>query len=54
VIASHPKIVADYRSGKVNAAQALIGQVMKLTRGQARAELVRTILLAKLDEGPQV
>jgi aspartyl-tRNA(Asn)/glutamyl-tRNA(Gln) amidotransferase subunit B len=54
VIASHPKIVADYRSGKVNAAQALIGQVMKLTRGQARAERVRTILLAKLDEGPGV
>ncbi|HEY1348449.1 MAG TPA: Asp-tRNA(Asn)/Glu-tRNA(Gln) amidotransferase subunit GatB [Ktedonobacteraceae bacterium] len=51
VIASHPKIVADYRSGKVNAAQALIGQVMKQTRGQARADIVRTILLAKLDEG---
>jgi aspartyl-tRNA(Asn)/glutamyl-tRNA(Gln) amidotransferase subunit B len=51
VIAGNPKIVADYRSGKVNAAQALIGQVMKQTRGQARADIVRTILLAKLDEG---
>src|SRR5262249_48263448 len=51
IIASNPKIVADYRSGKVNAAQALIGQVMKQTRGQARADMVRTLLLAKLDEG---
>ncbi|HEX7736236.1 MAG TPA: Asp-tRNA(Asn)/Glu-tRNA(Gln) amidotransferase subunit GatB [Ktedonobacteraceae bacterium] len=50
VIANNPKIVADYRSGKVNAAQALIGQVMKQTRSQARADIVRTLLLAKLDE----
>jgi aspartyl-tRNA(Asn)/glutamyl-tRNA(Gln) amidotransferase subunit B len=51
VIANNAKTVADYRAGKVNAAQALIGQVMKQTRGQARADIVRTILLAKLDEG---
>jgi len=51
VIASNPKIVADYRSGKTNAAQALIGQVMKQTRGQAKADSVRTILLEKLDAG---
>jgi aspartyl-tRNA(Asn)/glutamyl-tRNA(Gln) amidotransferase subunit B len=51
VIANNAKIVADYQSGKVNAVQALIGQVMKQTRGQARADIVRTMLLAKLDEG---
>jgi aspartyl-tRNA(Asn)/glutamyl-tRNA(Gln) amidotransferase subunit B len=51
VIANNPTIAADYRSGKVNAAQALIGQVMKQTRGQARADIVRTLLLAKLDAG---
>ncbi|HVU69413.1 MAG TPA: Asp-tRNA(Asn)/Glu-tRNA(Gln) amidotransferase subunit GatB [Ktedonobacteraceae bacterium] len=51
VIANNPKIAADYRGGKVNAAQALIGQVMKQTRGQARADMVRTLLIAKLDEG---
>lgn len=51
VIASNPKAASDYRAGKINAAQALIGQVMKQTRGQARADLVRTMLLAKLDEG---
>ncbi len=51
VIDANPKIVSDYRAGKVNAVQALIGQVMKQTRGQARADVVRTMLLAKLDEG---
>src|SRR5258707_6059877 len=51
VIANNPKIAADYRAGKVNAAQALIGQVMKQTRGQVRADIVRTLLLAKLDTG---
>lgn len=51
VIAANAKPVADYRSGKVNAAQSLIGQVMKQTRGQAKADIVRSILLAKLDEG---
>lgn len=50
VIASNARIVSDYRAGKVNAIQALIGQVMKQTRGQARADIVRTLLLAKLDE----
>jgi len=28
----------------------LIGQVMKQTRGQAKADIVRTLLLQKLDE----
>lgn len=51
IIANNPKVVADYRAGKLNAVQALIGQVMKQTRGQARADMVRTLLLAKLDEG---
>jgi aspartyl-tRNA(Asn)/glutamyl-tRNA(Gln) amidotransferase subunit B len=50
VIANNSKVVADYRAGKVNALQALIGQVMKQTRGQARAESVRRILTKKLEE----
>ena len=52
VIAANPKAVADYRKGKVNAVQSLIGQVMKQTRGQAKADIVRTLLLQKLDEIP--
>jgi len=52
VIASNSKAASDYRAGKVNALQALIGQVMKQTRGQAKADTVHTLLIKKLDEAP--
>jgi aspartyl-tRNA(Asn)/glutamyl-tRNA(Gln) amidotransferase subunit B len=52
VVASNPKSVIDYRSGKANAVQFLVGQVMKRTRGQARADLVQMLLRKKLDEAP--
>src|SRR6266853_5162399 len=52
VIANNSKAASDYRAGKTNVLNALIGQVMKQTRGQARADSVRTILIAKLDETP--
>jgi aspartyl-tRNA(Asn)/glutamyl-tRNA(Gln) amidotransferase subunit B len=52
VIANNPKVVSDYRAGKTNALQYLIGQVMKQTRGQAKADSVRSILITKLDEMP--
>ncbi|RAQ95138.1 Asp-tRNA(Asn)/Glu-tRNA(Gln) amidotransferase subunit GatB [Thermogemmatispora tikiterensis] len=52
VIEANPKIVADYRAGKTNAAQYLVGQIMKRTRGQAKADLVQQLLRAKLDETP--
>ncbi|GCE03761.1 Asp-tRNA(Asn)/Glu-tRNA(Gln) amidotransferase subunit GatB [Dictyobacter aurantiacus] len=50
VIANNPKPVADYRNGKVNAIQSLIGQVMKQTRGQAKIDVVRPLLQKKLEE----
>ena len=50
VITSNSKAANDYRAGKTNALQALIGQVMKQTRGQAKADSVRKILIEKLDE----
>jgi aspartyl-tRNA(Asn)/glutamyl-tRNA(Gln) amidotransferase subunit B len=52
VITNNSKVVSDYRAGKTNALQYLIGQVMKQTRGQAKADSVRTILITKLDEIP--
>ena len=52
VISNNPKAANDYRAGKVNALQALIGQVMKQTRGQAKADSVRNLLMKKLDEAP--
>ncbi len=53
VIASNSKAASDYRAGKVNALQALIGQVMKKTRGQAKADSVRTLLMKQLEETDQ-
>jgi len=54
VIANNPKVVNDYRAGKTNALQALVGQIMKQTRGQAKADIVQKLLRAKLDEMPPV
>ena len=47
-IAANPDIAAKIRDGKVQAAGALIGQVMKAMRGQADAAKVRALLLEKL------
>ena len=48
VIAANPDVAAKIRDGKVQAAGALIGQVMKEMRGKADAARVREILLEKL------
>ncbi len=46
-LAAHPDIVEKIRGGKVQAAGALVGAVMKATRGQADAARVREIIMAK-------
>lgn len=48
IISENPKPVSDYKSGKVNALQFLIGQVMKETKGTADIKKVREILETKL------
>jgi aspartyl-tRNA(Asn)/glutamyl-tRNA(Gln) amidotransferase subunit B len=48
VIASNAKVADDYRGGKTNALQFLVGQVMKRTRGQAKADSVQALLRSKL------
>jgi aspartyl-tRNA(Asn)/glutamyl-tRNA(Gln) amidotransferase subunit B len=50
VIAKNEKVVNDYRKGKTNALQFLVGQIMKQTRGQAKPDVVRDLLLKKLGE----
>jgi aspartyl-tRNA(Asn)/glutamyl-tRNA(Gln) amidotransferase subunit B len=47
-IAANPDIAAKVRDGKVAAAGALVGAVMKTTRGQADAKAVRELILARL------
>lgn len=47
-IAANPDVAERIRAGKVQAAGALIGEVMKQMRGQADAGRVRELILAKL------
>ncbi len=47
-IAANPDIADKIRSGKLQAAGALIGQVMKAMRGQADAARVRELILERL------
>jgi aspartyl-tRNA(Asn)/glutamyl-tRNA(Gln) amidotransferase subunit B len=50
VIAANPKVAEDVRSGKLQAAGRLVGEVMKLAGGAADAKLVRETLLRKLGQ----
>ncbi|GAB2917573.1 Asp-tRNA(Asn)/Glu-tRNA(Gln) amidotransferase subunit GatB [Micromonospora polyrhachis] len=47
-IAANPAIADKIRDGKVAAAGALVGAVMKTTRGQADAKTVRELILSRL------
>ena len=47
-IAASPSVVNDYRSGKQNALQFLVGQVMKLSRGKANPQSVLALLKKEL------
>ncbi|HYP68169.1 MAG TPA: Asp-tRNA(Asn)/Glu-tRNA(Gln) amidotransferase subunit GatB [Thiobacillaceae bacterium] len=48
VLAANPKSVEEYRAGKDKAFNALVGQVMKQTRGKANPQQVNDILKTKL------
>lgn len=50
VLGENERAVQDYRKGKANAVQALMGQVMKRSKGKASPASVRDLLLAKLGE----
>ena len=47
-ISAQPDVAAKIRDGKVAAVGALVGAVMKATRGQANAAVVRTLVLERL------
>ncbi len=48
VIAVNPKAIADFRAGKANAVQFLVGQGMAKTKGQASPDDLRRIVLEEL------
>ena len=49
-IAARPDVAAKIRGGKVAAVHALVGAVMRATRGQADASRVRELILARLTD----
>ncbi len=51
VIAANPDVAQRIRDGKVQAVGALIGQVMKATKGQADAGRAREVILVRLGVG---
>ncbi|GIX24693.1 MAG: aspartyl/glutamyl-tRNA(Asn/Gln) amidotransferase subunit B [Caldimonas sp.] len=48
VLAAHPKSVEEFRAGKEKAFNALVGQVMKATKGKANPAQVNELLRQKL------
>jgi aspartyl-tRNA(Asn)/glutamyl-tRNA(Gln) amidotransferase subunit B len=50
VIARHGKAVDDFKKGKENSLQFLIGQVMAQARGRANPDLVKELLKKILTE----
>ena len=48
-IGDNPKAVDDYRNGKDSAAKFLVGQVMKITKGQAKPDLVNQLVKEGLE-----
>ncbi len=49
VIAENPKQVEQYRAGKKTVAQFFVGQVMRLSKGQANPQLVNELVAKKLE-----
>ena len=48
-VEANPKVVGDYHAGKVQAIKFLVGQVMKLSKGQANPQLAEQALHEVLD-----
>ena len=49
-IAANPKAVADFKRGKVKAADAIKGAVMRETKGSAKMDQVQQLLLKELEQ----
>jgi aspartyl-tRNA(Asn)/glutamyl-tRNA(Gln) amidotransferase subunit B len=50
VVVANPKAVEDWKSGKANAAQFLVGQLMKATRGRANPQLAIKLVTEALKQ----
>ncbi len=51
-LAANTKAVADFKTGKTKAAQAIKGAVMRETKGTARPEVVEQLILEEIRKTP--
>ncbi|MFN5928809.1 MAG: hypothetical protein ACK45X_11910 [Roseiflexaceae bacterium] len=49
-VAANPKAVADYKAGKDASIKFLVGQIMKVSRGQASPQAAEAALVTALSE----
>jgi aspartyl-tRNA(Asn)/glutamyl-tRNA(Gln) amidotransferase subunit B len=49
VIAANPRQLEQYRAGKTTMLGFFVGQVMKVSKGQANPQLVNELLMRKLE-----
>ena len=49
IIAANPKQVAQYKGGKTTVSAFFVGQVMRLSKGQANPALLNELVIKKLD-----
>jgi aspartyl-tRNA(Asn)/glutamyl-tRNA(Gln) amidotransferase subunit B len=49
VVAANPKQVEQYRAGKKTVIGFFVGQVMKLSKGQANPQMVNELVAKKLE-----
>ena len=48
VISEHPESIEQYKAGRTNIVDFLVGQVMKKTRGQANPAITMNLILAEM------
>ena len=50
VLAENPSAIKDFKLGKAQAAQFLVGQIMKQTKGRAEPKKAREVLTKLLEQ----
>ncbi len=50
ILEQNQKSIEDYKNGKSNALKFLVGQGMKASKGKANPQLIKDLILSKLDE----
>ena len=50
IVNKNPSVVSDYKNGKEGARQFLVGQGMKLTKGSAKPEVLKQLLLKIINQ----